>query len=291
MRLDTVRVEDSNEKSARRPRTVVGLFTYLAAHFGWSAEVMAAIEPAFTEVESAHRAALKVKDDQLALANERLDQRTRPEDSLTKFWNQSAFDRRLEYLIAEDKRDRQIGIIYFDLSRFKRYNDLDDSWDLGNKALVEGANIVRSHIRIHDEAFRYGGDEFVVIVQNPQNIDAVLEVSWHLLQAFEAHPWEHAVDERFTDRLPQINVAAIFLLLPTAEERRLLAAEPTLIEARRDELTNALKRLNNAAKAARERGVIEIPAFSIGFFNTELMRIGHGEKLSDALPPAVEIPR
>jgi len=56
----------------------------------------------------------------------------------------------------------QIGIIFVDLDNFKNINDTYGHV-FGDKVLKRVAEIIRKNIRDIDYAFRFGGDEFVVV--------------------------------------------------------------------------------------------------------------------------------
>ncbi len=86
-------------------------------------------------------------------------------DDLTGLFNQRHFYRRID---EEAKRARRMAyplcIILFDLDSFKSYNDTYGHL-AGNDVLKEVGAIARSCIREDmDTAFRYGGDEFAVIL-------------------------------------------------------------------------------------------------------------------------------
>ncbi|MDE1768246.1 MAG: GGDEF domain-containing protein [Candidatus Micrarchaeota archaeon] len=55
--------------------------------------------------------------------------------------------------------------IVIDLNKFKELNDTKGHKE-GDRMLIAAANAIRSSLRSNDEAFRMGGDEFVVIANN-----------------------------------------------------------------------------------------------------------------------------
>jgi len=63
-----------------------------------------------------------------------------------------------------DRADRELGLILFDLDRFKRINDTHGHV-VGDKILSELASVCRSQIRDEDLFSRYGGEEFAVLAR------------------------------------------------------------------------------------------------------------------------------
>lgn len=63
-----------------------------------------------------------------------------------------------------------------DLDKFKRIND---TWGhlIGDEVLLTFANILRASLRDNDRAFRYGGEEFIVVLSevSPEQAEMVLE--------------------------------------------------------------------------------------------------------------------
>ncbi|MDR3358048.1 MAG: GGDEF domain-containing protein [Desulfovibrio sp.] len=83
-------------------------------------------------------------------------------DALTGVANRRNFDNRL----AREHRGQSLGILMIDVDLFKKYNDT-----LGHKAgddcLVVLASAMQSTLfRTSDALFRYGGEEFAVILEN-----------------------------------------------------------------------------------------------------------------------------
>ncbi|MBI4466316.1 MAG: sensor domain-containing diguanylate cyclase [Acidobacteria bacterium] len=57
----------------------------------------------------------------------------------------------------------QFSVIFFDLDHFKDVNDTHGHL-VGSKLLQEIAQLIRGSLRLIDYAFRYGGDEFVILL-------------------------------------------------------------------------------------------------------------------------------
>lgn len=83
-------------------------------------------------------------------------------DGLTGLYNHSKLFVDLE---AFEKQGDQICVAFFDLDNFKKINDSLGHF-AGDKILKKVAEVFLMHIRDDDLAYRYGGDEFVIIFRN-----------------------------------------------------------------------------------------------------------------------------
>ncbi|WP_299745460.1 PAS domain S-box protein [Devosia sp.] len=87
-------------------------------------------------------------------------------DDLTGLPNRAAFDRALNGAIATARDgNRQHGLLYIDLDRFKPVNDTAGH-AAGDALLKQVAQTIRGCCRSHDIAARVGGDEFTVLLQD-----------------------------------------------------------------------------------------------------------------------------
>ena len=87
-------------------------------------------------------------------------------DKLTGLLNQSALERRIE------SRDEFMGAVAVcDMDNFKDINDQFGHL-VGDEILRNIGHLLRSSIRQEDEAYRWGGDEFVILFRN-QNLPVV----------------------------------------------------------------------------------------------------------------------
>jgi diguanylate cyclase (GGDEF)-like protein len=93
-------------------------------------------------------------------------------DELTGLFNRRHFEERLKEEIARHSRHGDVfSLFLLDLDNFKAYNDIYGH-PSGDKLLNQIGRIIRSSIRSADQAFRYGGDEFVVILPQTSMDDA-----------------------------------------------------------------------------------------------------------------------
>lgn len=86
-------------------------------------------------------------------------------DSLTGLGNRHYYNQSLKKAIARAHRKQGvISLVVLDLDNFKQLND-KFGHKCGDYILKEFGDVIRNTIRNTDQAFRIGGDEFVVIVQ------------------------------------------------------------------------------------------------------------------------------
>ncbi|MCM2263996.1 MAG: EAL domain-containing protein [Desulfuromonadales bacterium] len=88
-------------------------------------------------------------------------------DSLTGLPNRALLNDRLLHAIAQARRDnRQVGLFFFDLDRFKMINDTQGH-AVGDLVLRSVAQRLKKFIREGDTFARLGGDEFVIVQADP----------------------------------------------------------------------------------------------------------------------------
>ncbi|HMC07495.1 MAG TPA: GGDEF domain-containing protein [Solirubrobacterales bacterium] len=94
---------------------------------------------------------------------ERSAQRLARADPLTELGNRRAFDEALEADIARAMRtSATVSIAVIDLDGFKEINDRFGHLE-GDRCLTRIAETLRSTLRAGDRAYRWGGDEFVLL--------------------------------------------------------------------------------------------------------------------------------
>ena len=86
------------------------------------------------------------------------------QDSLTQLGNRRSFDEQIKRTMAQAcRRHTRAGLILSDLNKFKAIND-NYGHDIGDNVLIQFADALRQSVRDTDSVFRFGGDEFAIIV-------------------------------------------------------------------------------------------------------------------------------
>ncbi len=144
-------------------------------------EVMAYI--LLTGVASAHanRIATKLSKDLSLMAKHIgfsiqhwVTQRVSFLDDLTGLYNQRYLSLVLENEIHRSQRESvKFSVLFMDIDYFKSVNDSRGHW-VGSRLLIEVGRIVRDLVRRSDYAFRYGGDEFVIVLPNTPSEKAMI---------------------------------------------------------------------------------------------------------------------
>ena len=114
-------------------------------------------------------------------------------DTLTGLANREALLRRIEERVSHHRRrqdGRAFALLFVDLNDFKTVNDRLGH-DVGDRVLREVAVRLQQAMRVQDLVARYGGDEFVVLIDSVDNrrdaervrahVEAVLAQPLHAL--------------------------------------------------------------------------------------------------------------
>jgi diguanylate cyclase (GGDEF)-like protein/PAS domain S-box-containing protein len=87
-------------------------------------------------------------------------------DPLTGLANRTGFGPALEHAVRRARRNStQLAALYLDLDGFKQVNDTYGH-DAGDRLLIEVAARLRHTLRASDQVARFGGDEFVVVLED-----------------------------------------------------------------------------------------------------------------------------
>ena len=112
------------------------------------------------------------------------------EDPLTGLANRRALDEHArKYLALAERRGTLVGLAYLDLDHFKAINDRFGH-SAGDAVLVEGARRMEAAARESDVISRVGGDEFVALLPDVDDLNAALTATRRLILELEATPVE-----------------------------------------------------------------------------------------------------
>lgn len=89
-------------------------------------------------------------------------------DPLTKVFNRRALISYLDEICMKDNMSNELYLLMLDIDNFKIIND-SYGHIAGDKVLIFIANIFRKTLRDGDKVFRYGGEEFVVVLNRIDN--------------------------------------------------------------------------------------------------------------------------
>jgi diguanylate cyclase (GGDEF)-like protein len=94
-------------------------------------------------------------------------------DALTGIYNRQFYDRQMPVEIERAMRSGSaLSMLVLDLDDFKRIND-ENGHKKGDEALVAVSDIIRKNLRKVDLAFRYGGEEIVILLPGTPEFEAV----------------------------------------------------------------------------------------------------------------------
>jgi two-component system cell cycle response regulator len=127
---------------------------------------------------------LAAQNEQLERLNERLFEESR-EDPLTHLGNRLRLGEDLDVLQARSRRyGHSYAVALCDVDLFKEYNDRYGH-PAGDRVLKSVAGAITRNRRGGDTAYRYGGEEFVVVLPE-QTLQAAASTADHLRKTVEA---------------------------------------------------------------------------------------------------------
>jgi diguanylate cyclase (GGDEF)-like protein len=185
----------------------------------------------------------------LALANLRLRDALREmamADPLTGLANRRQLDTVLETQLAEAERlDQPISCLMLDVDHFKRFNDVFGH-DAGDAVLREVGGLLKGSTRDAGCAFRYGGEEFLLLLPGFGP-----EQAWERAETIRARIQALQVSNNGAE-LGMITASIGIATAPsnTAPDRLVLAADAALLRAKsegRDRVVAAARRKARSA--------------------------------------------
>ena len=102
-------------------------------------------------------------------------------DEITGLYNQRQLSEDLEREISKHEKEHEnFSIMFIDVDHFKMVND-NYGHVVGSKLLLDMGNALKQILRQSDHIYRYGGDEFVIIMPNIKN-KTVHEIALRVLK-------------------------------------------------------------------------------------------------------------
>jgi len=102
-------------------------------------------------------------------------------DPVTNLPNRALFVERVRHAVGRARREEsEIGVIFLDVDDFKTIND-SLGHGAGDLALIDVAKRLSNSIRLSDTAARFGGDEFVVLLEDLDSTETAVEVAERIL--------------------------------------------------------------------------------------------------------------
>lgn len=103
-------------------------------------------------------------------------------DGLTQLYNSRHFYHQLAVEVGRAIRyNHHLALLLLDIDKFKRYNDIYGHLE-GDKVLVRISQVIKGCLRGMDSAYRYGGEEFTIILPET-SADEALTVAERLRAA------------------------------------------------------------------------------------------------------------
>ena len=104
-------------------------------------------------------------------------------DALTELPNSTLLGDRLTQAIALGRRhDTQLAVMFIGLDRFKRINNAL-GYPVGDEVLQQVSQSLVAAVRASDSVFRYGSDEFVILLNDVQHPQQTQHIAQKVLQA------------------------------------------------------------------------------------------------------------
>ncbi len=106
-------------------------------------------------------------------------------DPLTSLPNRSNIENYLQNrLVIASREQAKIALLFIDLDRFKNINDTLGH-DVGDELLVEASRRIKNTLRESDILSRFGGDEFVVVIENFHENYFIAQICQKILNVFQ----------------------------------------------------------------------------------------------------------
>lgn len=106
-------------------------------------------------------------------------------DHLTSLANRTLLNQRLQLLVENDQlSSKKFGVLFLDLDNFKEIND-SMGHDIGDMILVHMAKSLLLATRKTDTVARFGGDEFIILVDEIESTQTLEHIAKKLINAIQ----------------------------------------------------------------------------------------------------------
>ncbi|RBW68934.1 diguanylate cyclase [Bacillus taeanensis] len=106
-------------------------------------------------------------------------------DNLTGLPNRRYFLKRLKACLeAANKAEKEFALLFIDIDEFKEVNDRY-SHHIGDELLTRIGQRLKNAVRNNDISARFGGDEFVLLINNFSEHDSLSSISQRILSILE----------------------------------------------------------------------------------------------------------
>ncbi len=139
------------------------------------------IQTIFTDIENYLEAAKPVLESKFLM--QKLKESSL-KDGLTGLYNRRFLESFIDKFAKQaDRAEKSYAVMMIDIDFFKMVNDTYGH-DVGDTVIKELGHILKNNIRSSDMAIRYGGEEFLVLLYNPDK-EKVLNIAQNLADKFK----------------------------------------------------------------------------------------------------------
>jgi diguanylate cyclase (GGDEF)-like protein len=178
-----------------------------------------------------HQISVGIEKASLFVKTEQLSQL----DGLTGLYNHRVFDEKLEQEVSKRSRTgKSLSLIMLDIDHFKQFND-DFGHQEGDAILKELAVVIKGQCRhaTMDACFRYGGEEFSVILPELE-LGIAVKVADRMRKIVESHPFRIKEKHPGTALTISLGVAGSSGSDDVQPEELLKKADEALYESKRN---------------------------------------------------------
>ncbi|QIR78264.1 diguanylate cyclase [Sulfurospirillum diekertiae] len=119
-------------------------------------------------------------------------------DHLTSLANRTLLNQRLQLLVENNQYSgKKFGVLFLDLDNFKEIND-SMGHDVGDMILIHVAKTLLLATRKSDTVARFGGDEFIILIDEIEEIKALENIAQKLIDAIQQPIRIHHLDIHIT---------------------------------------------------------------------------------------------